>query len=86
MPQSTVTDKGQTTVPQQVREALNVKPRQRLNWEIRTDGSAVVRPATTALDLFGKLKPGQPFPGLKAEKEGTRRAIAEMAAKEGRTR
>jgi bifunctional DNA-binding transcriptional regulator/antitoxin component of YhaV-PrlF toxin-antitoxin module len=30
MATSTLTDKGQTTVPQEIREALKVKPRQRL--------------------------------------------------------
>ena len=70
-------------MPQQVREALKVKARQRLDWEIQTDGSAVVRPGATALELFGKLRPAKPFPGLKEEKEGTKRAVAKMAAKEG---
>jgi antitoxin PrlF len=83
MLQSTLTDKGQTTVPAEVREALKIKPRQRLAWEIQNDGSVVVWPQPSALDLFGSLKPAKTFPGLKEEKEGTRRAVAEQAAKEG---
>lgn len=70
-------------MPAEVRVALKIKPRQRLAWEIQDDGSVVVRPQPSALDLFGSLKPAKPFPGLKEEKEGTRRAIAEQAAKEG---
>jgi len=83
MPQSTLTDKGQTTVPAEVREALKIKPRQQLAWEIQDDGSVVVRPQPSALDLFGSLKPVKAFPGLKEEKAGTRRAVAEQASKEG---
>ncbi|MEO8428109.1 MAG: type II toxin-antitoxin system PrlF family antitoxin [Verrucomicrobiota bacterium] len=83
MPQSTLTDKGQTTVPVEVREALKIKPRQKLAWEIQDDGTVVVRPQPSALGLFGSLKPAKPFPGLKEEKEGTRRAVAGQAAKEG---
>jgi antitoxin PrlF len=83
MPQSTLTDKGQTTVPAEVREALKIQPRQRLAWEIQADGSAVVRPQPSALKLFASLKPSKRFPGLKQEKEGTLRAVAKQAAKEG---
>jgi antitoxin PrlF len=83
MPQSTLTDKGQTTVPAEVREALKIKPRQQLAWEIQDNGSVVVRPQPSALDLFGSLKPAKPFPGLKEEKEATRRTVAEQASKEG---
>ena len=83
MPQSTLTDKGQTTVPAEVREALNVKPRQQLEWIIQDNGTAVVRAQPSALDLFGSLRPAKPFPGLKAEKAAMKRLTAAQAAKEG---
>ena len=83
MLQSTLTDKGQTTMPREVRAALKVKPRQQLEWIIRADGTAVVRPEPNALELFGSLKPVKPFPGLKEEKAAMRRAVAAQAAKEG---
>lgn len=80
---STLTDKGQTTVPQEIRDALKVKPRQRLTWELLEDGSAVVRPQASALDLFGSLKPPKKFPGRVAEREAVSRAVGTHAAKEG---
>jgi bifunctional DNA-binding transcriptional regulator/antitoxin component of YhaV-PrlF toxin-antitoxin module len=83
MATSTLTDKGQTTVPQEIREALKVKPRQRLSWSLREDGSAVVRPQPSALDLFGGLKSPKKFPGRAAEREAVARAIARHAASEG---
>ena len=83
MAQSTLTDKGQTTVPQEISEALKIRPRQRLDWEIRADGTAVVRPGQSALALFGSLKPGRRFPGLHEEEEAVRRAIGERAGKKG---
>ena len=83
MPQSMITDKGQTTVPVEVREALKVKPRQQLEWTVQDDGSVLVRPQPGALELFGSLQPSRPFPGLMEEKEAVRRAVAEQAAKEG---
>ena len=83
MPQSTLTDKGQTTVPRAVRAALKVKPRQQLEWIVRADGTAVVRAQPNAVELFGSLKPAKSFPGFKAEKEAVSRAVAAHAAQEG---
>ena len=80
---STLTNKGQTTVPADVREALRMKPRQRLLWEIQKNGSVVVRPQPSVLGLFGSLKPAKRFPGLQEEKEATRRAVASQGAREG---
>jgi bifunctional DNA-binding transcriptional regulator/antitoxin component of YhaV-PrlF toxin-antitoxin module len=48
---STLTDKGQTTVPQEIREAMGALPRQRLVWESRKDGSAVVRTMPNVMEL-----------------------------------
>jgi len=76
---STLTDKGQTTVPQEIREALKVKPRQRLIWSLRDDGSVVVRPQPGALALFGSLKSPKKFP----EREAATQAAGRHAAREG---
>ena len=38
-----ITAKGQTTIPQDVRAALNVSPGDLIAWEVGTDGTAVVR-------------------------------------------
>ncbi|HEX8409608.1 MAG TPA: type II toxin-antitoxin system PrlF family antitoxin [Thermoanaerobaculia bacterium] len=41
MPISTLTSKGQTTVPKQVREALNLEEGDKLTWEIHGGKVAV---------------------------------------------
>jgi bifunctional DNA-binding transcriptional regulator/antitoxin component of YhaV-PrlF toxin-antitoxin module len=83
MSTSTLTDKGQTTVPQEIREALKVKPRQRLTWSLRGDGAAVVRPQPSALDLFGSLKSTRRFRGRAAERQAVARIAGRHAAEEG---
>ena len=84
MATSTVTDKGQTTVPMEIREALGVKPRQQLHWTLQNDGTAIVRRQARATELFASLRPARPFPGRGAERKGTTAAVAERAAKKGR--
>ena len=57
MPESTITSKGQTTVPRQVREQLGAGPGTRLVWHVMPDGSLMVRAKTlSVLDLAGSLK------------------------------
>jgi bifunctional DNA-binding transcriptional regulator/antitoxin component of YhaV-PrlF toxin-antitoxin module len=80
---STLTDKGQTTVPREIRDALKVKPRQRLTWSLREDGAAVVRSQPSALDLFRSLKSSKKFPGRAAERQSAARSAGRHAAREG---
>lgn len=64
MQSSTITSKGQTTVPEQVRKALNLKPHQKMIWEILEDGTVKVCPLPSLIDFIGCLKSDVPFPGL----------------------
>ncbi len=57
MSESTITAKGQTTVPRQVREQLGAGPGTRLVWHILPNGTLLVRAKTRSLlDLAGSLK------------------------------
>lgn len=57
MSESTITAKGQTTVPRQVREQLGAGPGTRLVWHLMPDGSVLIRAKTLSiLDLAGSLK------------------------------
>ncbi len=57
MSESTITVKGQTTVPQPIREALHAQPGTKLHWTLMPDGSIIVRAKTKSiLDLAGMLK------------------------------
>lgn len=83
MIESTITDKGQTTVPRPVREALGLKARKRIQWNILADGTVTVRPEPSPLDLFGSLKSEVPFPGYTEEREAAQAAVAKQAVEEG---
>ena len=46
MPSSTITSKGQTTIPKEVREHLKLQSGDQIDFLIRSDGTVVLRPAT----------------------------------------
>ncbi|MDO5289653.1 MAG: type II toxin-antitoxin system PrlF family antitoxin [Pseudomonadota bacterium] len=57
MQESTLTQKGQTTVPQPVRDALHVQPGARLCWHLMPDGAVIVRAKSRSiLDMAGMLR------------------------------
>jgi len=56
MPTSTLTSKGRTTVPREVREALDLREGDKLRWEIRGGRVAVTTERPSLLDLEGFIK------------------------------
>jgi antitoxin PrlF len=57
MSESTITAKGQTTVPRRVRELIGAGPGTRLTWHVMSDGRLIVRAKThSVLELAGSLK------------------------------
>ncbi len=59
---STLTSKGQTTVPKDIRRHLGLKPGDKIQFLVEDDGRVVILPATLHLrDLRGSLpKPSKP--------------------------
>ena len=58
MTESTITAKGQTTVPAEVRALVQAEPGTRLVWSVAPDGTIIVRAKTKSiLDMAGMLKP-----------------------------
>lgn len=53
MDESTITAKGQTTVPRRVRERLGVGPGTKLVWHVTPDGGLIVRAKTHSLLALG---------------------------------
>jgi len=57
MAESTITAKGQTTVPADVRALVRAEPGTRLVWSVMPDGTIIVRAKTKSiLDMAGMLK------------------------------
>jgi len=57
MSESTITAKGQTTVPRQVRDRIGAGPGTRLVWHVLPNGGLIVRAKTrSVMELAGSLK------------------------------
>lgn len=57
MNESTITAKGQTTVPADIRTQVQAKPGTRLVWSVMPDGTIIVRAKSKSiLEMAGMLK------------------------------
>ncbi|MDR7270611.1 AbrB family looped-hinge helix DNA binding protein [Pelomonas saccharophila] len=66
MADATLTAKGQTTIPKEIRERLGLEAGDKLVFTALSDGTVVMRAKTRRLlDLAGSLtRPGQPVVGV----------------------
>ncbi|MBM3858283.1 MAG: AbrB family transcriptional regulator [Verrucomicrobia bacterium] len=79
---STLTSKGQTTLPRRIREALGLHPRDRILYEL-ADGKAVLRPLKgDVLGLRGSVRPRQRPEDFTEARRSVQRKVAQAAAKE----
>ena len=77
MLESSITIKGQTTLPKPVRDSLEVKPGDKVRYVILDEG-VLIMPVRPTSRLFGKLKYDGPAKSL----EDMERAVAEGATEE----
>ena len=80
---STVTTKGQTTVPEPIRTALGLEVGKLLVWELAVDAegkqSLAVHPSPEIDELAGCLNSDVPFVGIEEEKQAAQKARAKSA-------
>lgn len=72
MATSTITSKGQITLPKEVRDHLHVREGDRIEFAIERDGEVRVRPVTGSVEeMYGMLRrPGIPARSLEEIDEG----------------
>ena len=56
MPYSTLTSKGQTTIPREIRRLLGLKENDRILYEV-VNGEVAIKPAPSVQELYGIFKP-----------------------------
>ncbi|TXT26513.1 MAG: AbrB family transcriptional regulator [Gallionellaceae bacterium] len=82
---ATVTDKGQVTVPKDIRDQLHIETGSKLDFEVEGDGTLRVRVLVRGSDnLFGLMhRPGIKPLSIKAMDDGI---VAAMKARNQRSR
>lgn len=78
-----LSQKGQVTIPKNVRDALGLRPSDRVMFDVQ-DGVAVMRPVGNFLDRFGSVKPRNRPEDFKKMREEVSRQIGREIALEGR--
>jgi AbrB family looped-hinge helix DNA binding protein len=58
---ATMTSKGQTTIPKDIREAMGLKPKDQVSFTLMPDGAVIMRAKTRSIgELYGALhEPGR---------------------------
>jgi AbrB family looped-hinge helix DNA binding protein len=79
---STVTKKGQVTIPKPVRDQLHIKEGDSLHFEVKDDVLILKRKERKSLLSLGGIAKGRRV-GTGEEREYTKRAVARKRAKEG---
>ena len=77
---TTVTSKGQVTIPKAIRDFLHVQPNDRVDFVVE-GGLVVVRPVKTLKDLRGAVTASGPG-GFEAERAGAKTAVAKRVEEE----
>ncbi len=77
MPLSTITSKGQTTIPGEIRRHLKLKAGDRVEFIVEPDGKVVLVPATVDVkELKGLLAPAPRRVSLEEMKAAIRKRAA----------
>lgn len=78
---TTVTQKGQATIPITIREKLGIKPNSKVSFEINDRNETVIKPVKDFLSLRGSLISKKPF-DIKAMDKAVEKYIAKEYAKD----
>lgn len=81
-----LSERGQTVVPKDIRDYLDIKGGDSLQWSVNDDGEVVIKPKKrkSVMDLKGILKPKEPIEDIDEAIREAKKEIAERKHREGR--
>jgi bifunctional DNA-binding transcriptional regulator/antitoxin component of YhaV-PrlF toxin-antitoxin module len=83
MIRTNISSKGQLTIPQAFRKRMPLTRKQEVDIEQLEDGSVVVRPVASILELAGSVRLNRPLLTPQQERQQARHGMAHRAAKRG---
>jgi AbrB family looped-hinge helix DNA binding protein len=83
MVRTNISSKGQITIPQIFRQRMALTGKQEVEVDQMADGTVVVRPVASILDLAGSVTLNQPLLSPQEERRQARLIMARQAAKRG---
>jgi AbrB family looped-hinge helix DNA binding protein len=83
MIRTNISSKGQITIPQGFRKLMPLTGKQEVEVDQLPDGSVIVRPVPSILDLAGSVGLNRPLLSPQKERREARQAMAGRAAKRG---
>lgn len=78
---TSVTQKGQATIPAPIRKRLGIKPKGKVSFEINEKNETVIKPVKNFLALKGSLVSKKPF-NIEAMEKAVGKYIKEEYAKD----
>ena len=86
MHQSTLTTKGQTTIPREIRKLLGLKENDRILYEVE-DGKVAIKPAPSVHELYAifksRIRRTEPPPTKAQMRAAVKRDLAKRWKKKG---
>jgi antitoxin PrlF len=81
--ETTVTEKGQVTIPQEIRRIMGLHPRDKVRFEVEGDVVKISRASSKLLHWFGSVTPRNKPEDFQKVREEFEKGVAEEVASEG---
>jgi len=81
--ETSVTEKGQVTIPQEIRRIMGLQPRDKVRFEVDGDVIKISRASSKLLQWFGSVTPGNKPEDFQKIREEFEKGVAEEVASEG---
>ncbi len=81
--ETAVTEKGQVTIPIEIRRLLGLHPHDRVHFEVEGDVVKIRRASSKLLQWFGSVAPRNKPEDFREVREEFEKAVAEEVASEG---
>ena len=80
--ETTVTEKGQVTIPQEIRRIMGLRPHDKVRFEVVGDTISIKRASSKLLQWFGSVAPKEKPEDFSAAREAFEKAVAEEVVSE----